>query len=107
MAVRVQLSVSAVCGDRPADPPPALTLRGSQVHIVLAGVAVNTVPAEQTWRNRAPQAEFAKRIEMPAAQLAAAGVGSCEELGRLAFGRAALACRACGAASTRVIRSIW
>jgi hypothetical protein len=88
MSVRVQLSVSAVCGGGPAAPPPALTLRGSQVHVVLAGVAGNAASAVETWRSRAPQAELAKRIELPAAQLAAAGVGSCEALGRFAFSQA-------------------
>ena len=88
MAVRVQLSVSAICGGESAAPPPALTLRGDQINVVLAGVAGNAVPAVETWRNRAPKTELAKRIKMPAAQLAAAGITCGEDLGRLAFSKA-------------------
>ena len=37
MSVRVQLSIAAIAGGQPAAPEPALTLRGSQISIVLAG----------------------------------------------------------------------
>eukprot|EP00966_Prymnesium_polylepis_P326711 7382614-Prymnesium_polylepis.1 len=88
MAVRVRLSVGAVCGDRPAPQPAALTLRGTQVSILLAGIAGDTEQDVERWVERAPQAQFAKRTTVQVAQLAAAGVGSCEALGRFAFSTA-------------------
>jgi hypothetical protein len=88
MSVRVQLSIAAIAGGQPAAPEPALMLRGSHISIVLAGINGETVPAVEMWCDRPPPVQLAKPIDMPVAQLVAAGVTSCEQLGRLAFSTA-------------------
>ena len=66
MAVRVQLTVAAAAGGTPAAAkPPALTLKGQKVSLVLAGIDGEAAPDVQTWREQAPRAEFAKLVIMP------------------------------------------
>jgi len=91
MAVRVQLTVAAAAGGSPAAAePPALTLKGQKVSLVLAGIVGEAAPdvGPQTWREMAPQAAFAKPVKLSVQQLVSAGVESCESLARLAFSQA-------------------
>ena len=90
MSVRVTLSINAatVAGGQPVAAEPILSLRGEQVSIVLAGVDAGAAPPLESWRSRAPKVELSKPITLPLTQLKAAGLESCEALGRFAFSKA-------------------